>query len=64
MTVLANPSRPVQVLHDGRWVSGWLEAYRREADGWRGKVRYTPPAPGMQFLQWRPADQMRQGNAQ
>lgn len=28
-------------LKDGRWVDGWLEAYRKDDDGWRGWVRYT-----------------------
>jgi hypothetical protein len=60
-TMLANPSRPVEVLHDGAWVNGWLEAYRRDADEWRGMVRYTP-TPGGQYLQWRPADQLRAAN--
>jgi hypothetical protein len=58
-TALANPSRPVEVLHDGAWVSGWLEAYRRGDAGWRGMVRYSPTL-GAQYLQWRPADQIRQ----
>jgi hypothetical protein len=45
--MLANPSRPVQELHDGQRVTGWLEAYRRDDEGWRGMVRYSPdPAPG------------------
>jgi hypothetical protein len=38
-TLLANPSRPVQVLHDGDWVSGWLEAYRHDPGGWVDMVR-------------------------
>jgi hypothetical protein len=33
--MLAIPSRPVEVLHGGRWVTGWLEAYRHDGDGWR-----------------------------
>ena len=34
--------RPVEVLHDGRWVRGSLLAVRRERDGrWRGLVSYT-----------------------
>ena len=39
--ILARPSRPVEVLHDGRWVPGWVEAYRRDGDGWRACVRYS-----------------------
>jgi hypothetical protein len=27
-------ARPVKV-HDRRWVTSWLEAYRRDAAGWR-----------------------------
>jgi hypothetical protein len=29
-TVILDQRRPVQVLHDGRWLDGWLEAYRRD----------------------------------
>ena len=40
--------RPVEVLHDGRWLPGWLLAARRNPDGsWRGLVRYTE-SPEMQ----------------
>jgi len=36
--------RPVDVLHDGRWLRGWLLAARRNARGpWRGLGR-TPGA--------------------
>ena len=62
ITVVANPSRPVQVLHGCQWVSGWLEAYRREPAGWRGMVRYSPH-PGAQYLQWWPAHQLRAASA-
>ena len=55
----ARGAAPVEVLHDGQWVSGWLEAYRRDPEGWRGMVRYSP-SPGAQYLQWRPAEQIRQ----
>jgi hypothetical protein len=58
-TILANRSRPVEVLHAGAWVTGWLEAYRRDDEGWRAMVRYTT-AQGMQYLQWRPAEQIPQ----
>ena len=50
--VLAHPSRPVEVLHDGRWLPGWLEAYRRDGDKWRACVRYSAGV-GMQYVQWR-----------
>jgi hypothetical protein len=37
--------RPVEVLHDGRWLAGSLVAVRREHDGgWRGLVSYTDRA--------------------
>jgi hypothetical protein len=56
--VLARPSRPVEVLHEGRWVTGWLEAYRRDGRGWRAMVRYSA-GPGMQYLQWRQESNVR-----
>jgi hypothetical protein len=56
--MLARPSRPVEVLHEGRWVSGWLEAYRRDGEGWRAMVRYSAGV-GMQYLQWREEAQVR-----
>ena len=55
---LARPSRPVEVLHDGRWVTGWLEAYRRDGEGWRACVRYRAGV-GLQYLQWRSAAEVR-----
>jgi hypothetical protein len=57
--ILASPPQPVEVLHNGAWVTGWLEAYRRERDGWRAMVRFSP-SPGAPYLQWRPAEQLRQ----
>jgi hypothetical protein len=57
-TLLANPSRPVQVLHDGQWVIGLPEAYRRDDAGWRGMVRYST-TPGAQYLQWRSEAEVR-----
>jgi len=33
--------RPVQVLHEGRWVDGDLEVYRRLEGRWDGFVRYS-----------------------
>ena len=51
--------RPVQVLYKGAWVDGWLEAYRRAADGtWAGFVRYTT-APAEQRIGWFTEDQLR-----
>jgi hypothetical protein len=51
--------RPIQVHHDGVWVDGWLEAYRRAPDGtWAGYVRYTT-APAEQRIGWFTEDQLR-----
>lgn len=36
---------------DGNWYPGWVEAQRRQEDGWWGFVRYTIE-PGYQHLQW------------
>ncbi len=45
--------RPVDVLHEGRWLAGMLLAARRNPGGpWRGLVSYTA-APGMQYDHWR-----------
>jgi hypothetical protein len=55
---LTRPSRPVEVLHGGVWLPGWLEAYRRDGDGWRAMVRYSS-APGMQYLQRRGGAEVR-----
>lgn len=50
--------RPVQVLHEGRWVDGQLEAVNRIGGAWRGLVRYSV-APGLRHLQWRPESELR-----
>ncbi len=50
--------RPVEVLHDGVWCRGWLEAYRQDTGGWHGYVRYAV-APGRRYLQWRDAAELR-----
>lgn len=50
--------RPVQVLHDGRWYDGWLEAVRRDEDGWRGFVRYTVNV-GATHVLWFGEDRIR-----
>ncbi len=53
--------RPIQVLVDGAWVPGSLIAWRRDPDaGWRALVQYTL-APGMTYLHWRPAAEVRPG---
>ena len=61
--ILARPSRPVEVPHDGRWVTGWLEAYRRDGDGWRACVRNSAGV-GMQHVQWRGEAEVRRGPAE
>jgi hypothetical protein len=40
----------VEVLHDGRWYSGWLEAVRHGDEGWRGFVRFTVDPDATQVL--------------
>ena len=51
--------RPIDVLHDGRWLSGWLLAARQDPGGpWRGLVRYTA-APGVQYYHWRGESDLR-----
>jgi hypothetical protein len=55
-TVLDSP-RQVEVLDDGRWVSGWLEAYRRDGDVWLA-MRDTVGV-GMTYLQWRSEAEVR-----
>ena len=60
--VLDNP-RPVEVLHDGRWLHGWLKAYRRDGDAWRGLVDYRDPVSLGHWLQWRPGRELRRPSA-
>jgi hypothetical protein len=56
--MLLEEPHPVQVLHEGRWVHGWLTAHRRERDGWRGFMRYST-GPGEGYVQWRGGQEMR-----
>jgi hypothetical protein len=49
----------VEVLHDGRWYSGWLEAVRRDEDGWRGFVRFTAGADATHLLWFGEAEVRR-----
>ena len=58
VTTSVGPPRPVEVLHEGAWIAGWLLAYRRDSTGWRAYVRYST-APGMTYVQWRPELEVR-----
>ena len=52
--------RPVEVLHNGKWYHGWLEATYRDDNGrWHAFVRYRIPETGLQYLQWRDQDEVR-----
>ena len=55
--VVLDEPRPVEVLHDGHWVPGWLLAYRHDPGGWRGMVRYRVDLA--QYLQWRGEHELR-----
>ena len=57
--------RPVRVrFEDGRQVDGWLEAWRKDPDGWRGRVRYSTGLAETR-LGWFGADRiMREGVGQ
>ncbi len=50
--------REVQVLVDGTWHVGDLEAYRHDRDGWRGFVRWSV-GPGLTRLGWHPEQRLR-----
>jgi hypothetical protein len=50
--------RPVEVVHQGRWVPGTLLAAYRFRGRWRGVVRYSV-APGEQYQQSRWAEDLR-----
>ncbi|MDQ4084702.1 MAG: hypothetical protein M3165_02705 [Actinomycetota bacterium] len=56
--LVADLPRPVEVLHDGRWCLGVLEAVQRDDGRWRAFVRYRV-APGSTFLQWRDGAEVR-----
>ena len=55
---MAELPRRVEVVHEGFWYEGWVEAVRRDEAGWWGFVCYTV-APGRRYLQWRPQEQLR-----
>jgi hypothetical protein len=50
--------RPVEVLHEGTWRSGALEALNHRGGRWRGMVRYSAE-PGSTYLHWRDQDEIR-----
>lgn len=50
--------RPVEVLRDGEWRTGDLEAYRQDASGWHGFVRHSE-GPGLNYLGWYTEDRLR-----
>lgn len=43
--------RPVEVLFEGQWRPGDLEAYQQDAAGWSGFVRHSD-GPGLNHLGW------------
>jgi hypothetical protein len=52
--------RQVEVLHDGRWLTGTLLAARRDAGGpWRGLVHYFDPTVCLGWYHWRPESELR-----
>jgi hypothetical protein len=58
--LLVNPPKLVTVHRDGRWHDGQLSAWRHDIDGWRAFVSYSV-APGMRYLEWLPAERVREG---
>lgn len=49
------------VLHEGRWVEGFVTCWHRNGDGsWRASVRYTT-GPGFTYVQVRPVSEIREG---
>ena len=45
------PAKPFEVLADGVWHAGQLEAWREQDGRWRGYVRWTIGV-GMRHLGW------------
>ncbi len=52
------PGKLVQVLVDGTWYDGELEAWRRTDGRWRGYVRWSVGV-GMRHLGWVDQEQLR-----
>lgn len=50
--------RPVEVLVDGKWRTGDLEAYRQDAAGWHGFVRHSD-GPGLNRVGWFRQESLR-----
>jgi hypothetical protein len=51
--------QPVEVLHEGRWVSATMMATRLEPDGWYGLVAYTDPLTRAGYYRWCPKADLR-----
>jgi hypothetical protein len=52
-----DPPKLVCVRRDETWHAGWLQAWRRDGDGWRAYVRYSVGV-GMQHLEWVSSEQL------
>jgi len=44
--------RPVEVWHEGRWVTATLMATRLDSAGWHGLVGYTDPLTRTGYYHW------------
>jgi len=51
--------RPVEVLHEGRWVPATMMATRLDPDGWYGLVGYTDPLTRQGYYHWCPKSHLR-----
>jgi len=51
--------RPVEVLHEGRWIPGTMMATRLDPDGWYGLVGYTDPDTRQGYYRWCPKSHLR-----
>lgn len=51
--------RPVEVLVEGRWRLGELEAYRRDRTGWWGFVRHSEGPGALNHVAWFPEGTIR-----
>ena len=55
------PVKFVEVLVDGVWHPGQLEAWREQDGCWRGFSRWTVGRDGMRHLGWIDQDRLRPG---